>query len=257
VKLGSGGSAEVFAWGDDGRRVLKLFHPQYAFAVDREAECTRAVHDAGVASPAVYEVVDVNGTRGIVLERVDGPTLLEQLLRGDRRAFEVGAVLAEVHLAMHETQVPELPDLAAMVKEQGLEFPAGSIVFHGDFHPGNVIAGAGGPCTIDWVNAHLAPRAADVARTVMAVRYQALAAEQPAVALDRERAARARTLDAYLSKYFAAQPSAVPEMRSWLQRAAGALLRTEASSADVADVRAFATGRFADVREPVLKSLMS
>ena len=52
-------------------------------------------------------------------------------------------------------------------------------------------------------------RAADVARTVMAVRYQALRADQDEVALRRERAARARG-----SRRLAASPSAARSISS-------------------------------------------
>jgi hypothetical protein len=43
--------SEVFAW-DEGR-VVKLFRPAYDHAVEREHDCADAVHQAGVASPAV------------------------------------------------------------------------------------------------------------------------------------------------------------------------------------------------------------
>ncbi len=154
-RLGGGGSSEVFAWGEG--RVVKLFLAAYDYAVERELDCASAVHRAGVASPAVHGLAEVDGRRGIVFERVDGPTLLDQLTRGERSPAEVGRVLAGVHLALHAATVPGLPDLAAVLRARGVTVPAGDIVFHGDFHPGNVIAGADGPRTIDWVNAHLAP----------------------------------------------------------------------------------------------------
>jgi hypothetical protein len=82
----------------------------------------------------VHDVIEVDGRRGIVYARVDGPTLLDQLLRAERSPRDVGRTLAAVHLAMHAVAVPGLADLAAVIR----------------------------------VNAHLAPRAADVARTVSA-----------------------------------------------------------------------------------------
>lgn len=250
-RLGGGGSSEVYAWGEG--RVVKLFLAAYDFAAEREHEVARAVHAAGVASPAVHGVVEVDGRRGIVFERVDGPTLLDQLLRGERSPAEVGGTLAAVHLAIHRATIPTLPDLAAELRERGRAVPAGDIVFHGDFHPGNVIAGPGGPRTIDWVNGHLAPRAADVARTVMAVRYQALRPEQPAEALGRERAVRARILDCYLTDYLAAEPIAVDDLALWCSLAAGTQRRQEPDSADAGDLAALAGRRHGDVAEPALR----
>jgi aminoglycoside phosphotransferase (APT) family kinase protein len=242
--------SEVFAW-DEGR-VVKLFLAAYDFAVERELACARAVHEAGIASPAVHGVVDVDGRRGIVYARVDGPTLLDQLLRAEHSPGEVGRTLAAVHLAMHAVTVPGLPDLAAVTGA-----PAGEIVFHGDFHPGNVIASPDGPVTIDWVNGHRAPRAADVARTVMAVRYQGLGPDQPAGALERERAVRARILDSYLAAYLAAEPSALDDLASWLARAASSQRRSEPDSADAADLTALVERRHHDLVEPVLGRLLA
>jgi Ser/Thr protein kinase RdoA (MazF antagonist) len=192
AKLGEGGSSVVHEWGDG--LVVKLFRPQYAFAIEREVASARAVHLAGIASPRVYDMVEVDGRTGIVFERIAGPSLLEQLVNGARTATEVGHALARIHLAMHAIDVPSLPDLAAVVRDHGLDFPAGSAVFHGDFHPGNVLVAEDGARTIDWVNAHRAPVTADVARTVMAVRYQALRGDQPSTSLERERTARATIL---------------------------------------------------------------
>ncbi len=152
-RLGGGGSSEVFAWGEG--RVVKLFLAAYDYAVERELDLAAAVYRAGVASPEVHGLVEVDGRRGIVFERVDGPTLLDQLLRSERSSGDVGRELAGVHLAIHAAAVPGLPDLAAVLAKRGRVVPAGDIVFHGDFHPGNVIAGPDGLRTIDWVASSL------------------------------------------------------------------------------------------------------
>jgi hypothetical protein len=110
-RVGAGAMSEVFAW-DEGR-VVKLFLAAYDFAVERELECARAVNQAGIASPAVHDVVEVDGRRGIVYDRVDGPTLLDQLLRAERSPRDVGRTLAAVHLAMHVTTTWSSPCSAA------------------------------------------------------------------------------------------------------------------------------------------------
>ena len=58
--IAEGRTAEVFAWGGD--QILKLFRP--GFKSDRaesEAVRVRAVHAAGLTSPAVIGVVEVDG----------------------------------------------------------------------------------------------------------------------------------------------------------------------------------------------------
>ena len=54
-RVGAGAMSEVFAW--DQGRVVKLFLAAYDFAVERELAGAQAVHEAGIASPAVHGVV--------------------------------------------------------------------------------------------------------------------------------------------------------------------------------------------------------
>jgi hypothetical protein len=74
--IGKGFCSDVYAWGEG--RVLKLFHGRVA--PDRAARkyaVIRAIHAAGIPSPAVYDLIEVEGRCGIVLERIDGASLLE------------------------------------------------------------------------------------------------------------------------------------------------------------------------------------
>jgi Ser/Thr protein kinase RdoA (MazF antagonist) len=249
-KLAEGGSSEVYEWSPG--RVVKLFRTEYAFAIERETGSARAINAAGIPSPAVHCVVEVDGRRGIVFDAIPGPTLLDQLLRGEVSPATTGDLLGRVHLAMHAVDVPSLPALAEAVRGSGFELPDGPIVFHGDFHPGNVVMSPAGPVTIDWVNAHRAPAAADVARSVMAVRYQALRPDQPAGALEREREVRSGVLDAYLTTYLEDAPGVADELGFWLTQSARSLLRQEDDTADVADLHALKRGELVDVGEPAL-----
>jgi hypothetical protein len=80
-RIGAGGSAEVFAYGEGA--VLKLFRPEYGFAADREAQRTQAVHAAGIPAPRVLDVVVVGGRRGLVLERSRDGRCWRRWSRGD------------------------------------------------------------------------------------------------------------------------------------------------------------------------------
>ena len=131
---------------------------------------TRAVFAAGVPAPEVFGEVTLEGRFGIVLPRLDGPTLL-QLSRSGAMTFEqAGAILATLCLAVHKTPPPpdvlflrdrmdgslrlsgdRLPKhIATGILALIERLPPGDGLCHGDLHPGNVIMTAEGPRLIDW-----------------------------------------------------------------------------------------------------------
>jgi hypothetical protein len=104
------------------------------------------------------------------MERVDGPTLLSDAAQG-------GAALAPLHLAIHETAPGEVPHWREVLGDRASDphvaaAPDGARLFHGDFHPGNVICSSRGPVIVDWPNALRAHPAVDVARSIVLMRYQ-------------------------------------------------------------------------------------
>lgn len=177
-----GRTAEVFAW-EDGQ-VLKLYRdwcpPDW---VEREAQIARAVYAAGIPSPLAGEVVEVDGRRGIVYERVDGPDMLEALKTSPLNVAVFARQLAQLHLTMHRSANDSLPsqrgsmvwsiehaknlpdDLRRPILKRLEALPDGSQLCHGDFHPANVIISPRGPVIIDWMTAVRGHPAADVART--------------------------------------------------------------------------------------------
>jgi aminoglycoside phosphotransferase (APT) family kinase protein len=181
-RIGSGREAEIFAWGEG--RVLRLARrPELREAVERERVALEAAKRRGVPVPAVYEQLDVEGRPGLVLERLDGHDLLEGLLLRPWELLLVPRVLADAHASLHEIAAPaELPDLrsdlvtrlssqlvppdvrGAAMRALG-QLPDGAQLFHGDFHPGNVLRRHGGYAVIDWKNAARGDPAADIART--------------------------------------------------------------------------------------------
>jgi hypothetical protein len=67
---------------------------------------TRAVFTAGGPAPEVLGEVTLEGRFGIVLPRLDGPTLV-QLLRTRAMTFEqAGATLASLYISIHKTPPP-------------------------------------------------------------------------------------------------------------------------------------------------------
>ena len=181
-KIGEGAFADVHAWAPG--QVVKLFKAGVPRRLGwHEARMTRAVFAAGAPAPEVFGEVTLEGRFGIVLSRLDGPTLL-QLYRSGAVTFEqAGAILATLAMSVHKTPPP--PDVlslrdymdASLRHDGGTlpkhiatgilalieRLPPGDGLCHGDLHPGNVIMTAEGPRLIDWTGTVRAPAAFDLA----------------------------------------------------------------------------------------------
>jgi hypothetical protein len=98
-------------------------------------------------------VFDADGP-DLVMERLEGPAMLDNLAGRPWRVARYARVLAGLHDRLHEIAAPG-----------GLPRPFGSgdRVVHLDLHPGNVMLTADGPVVIDWSNAAAGPPGADVA----------------------------------------------------------------------------------------------
>jgi len=107
-KLGAGGGAEVYAWGDDA--VVKLYRPGY---LGHRAEAVaRAKLDGHSVAPRLIDIVDCDGRPGLVLERLGGSDLLELLQRQPWRVLDVARAPTKARLAVHAVHAPgDLPDL--------------------------------------------------------------------------------------------------------------------------------------------------
>jgi len=70
---------------------------------------TRAVFASGAPAPEVFDEVTLEGRFGIVLRRLDGPTLLQLSRSGAMTFGQAGAILASLYLSVHKTPPP--PDV--------------------------------------------------------------------------------------------------------------------------------------------------
>lgn len=112
--------------------------------------------------------------------------MLDRLTSRPWLGFELAGRFAAIHATMHGTGGAGLPPHRATFQRslrrasarvdpavvnaalRRLESLAdGSMVCHGDMHPGNVILAARGPVVIDWETARAGPPEADIARTLL------------------------------------------------------------------------------------------
>lgn len=146
--IGAGRDADVFALGNG--RVLRRY--RHGGDVAPEVEVMRHVASQGFAVPFVFEGCGAD----LVMERVDGPTMLAELLGGRLDPVAAGRTLADLANTLHS-----VPALDSMVPFER--------VLHLDLHPDNVIMSGRGPVLIDWRNSTDGPPGLDNALTAVII----------------------------------------------------------------------------------------
>ena len=186
-KIGEGAVSDVHDWAPG--QVVKLFKAGIPEQLIRyEARVTRAVFAAGAPAPEVFDEVTLEGRFGIVLGRLDGPTLFQLSRSGALTLEQTGAILASLCLSVHRTpppqEVPFLRDFMRVSLMRVSMLSGGSVpehivtgvlalierlrpgdgLCHADLHPGNVIMTADGPKIIDWACTFRAPAVFGIGR---------------------------------------------------------------------------------------------
>ena len=148
--LAAGRDADVFAYGPG----LVLRRSRRGRSMEREARVMQYVTAHGFPAPRV-EDVRASGTE-LVMERVDGPTMLAVVSRRPWTLRRNAARLAMLHQRLHEIAAPGWLDRFS---------GGGECVVHLDLHPLNVVLSPKGPVLLDWTNARAGVGEADVALT--------------------------------------------------------------------------------------------
>jgi aminoglycoside phosphotransferase (APT) family kinase protein len=121
----------------------------------------------GFPAPRVHEVDGPD----MVMERLDGPTMLHDLERHPWRLLAHARVLADLHRRLHRLSAPD-----------GLSLPdtgTGDRLVHLDLHPMNVLLTSRGPVVIDWTNASRGASGLDVADAWVVMRHAELDGPAP------------------------------------------------------------------------------
>jgi len=148
--LASGRDADVFACGHD----LVVRRSRKGRSMEREAKVMSYLADHGFPVPRV-EDVRADGCE-LVMERIEGPTMLQVLSSQPWTLRRNAARLATLHRRLHEIPAPDWLE----------PFPGGGDgIAHLDLHPLNVILSPQGPVLIDWTNVARGAGPLDVALT--------------------------------------------------------------------------------------------
>jgi Ser/Thr protein kinase RdoA (MazF antagonist) len=213
--------------------VLKLYRdwcpPDW---VEYEARTARAVYEAGIPSPEAGEIVEVDGRRGLLYERLAGISMLQDMNARPWMLWKYARWLAELHHKIHEQSTTGLPSCKDRLGydirnsphlDEGFRnialrrlsvLPDGKNICHGDYHPGNVLLTERGPVVIDWMTASTGSPWTDVARTSLILSIGAKAAGKQVRPIIRT---AIKLYDrTYLKRYRALKPDMENEMERWM-----------------------------------------
>jgi Ser/Thr protein kinase RdoA (MazF antagonist) len=176
--------AEVFAM--DKARVVKLDRPEWSGVSAFESDAIARVASAGLPVARSHGVFTIDGRCGVILDRVDGRSLLQVVIETAETGIdELAKTFANLQARINSTITAGLPDLLGRLRREiehsGL--PSALVgeltelliqlddgtrgVCHYDFHPDNVIVTASDWIVIDWLGVASGPPAADLARTLL------------------------------------------------------------------------------------------
>ena len=179
--IAQGRTASIYTWEDT--RVVKLFSSEFQADAVKEHLAINLAYDAGLPVPSVHGVVDVDGKKGIVMEHIRGPLMMDVMGSRPWKMTNLSKRMAGLHAEVHNCTTRELPvlndklesrirnssEVPDDIKEPVITIlsalPSGNAICHGDFHTRNIIMTKDRPVIIDWVDATRGNPVADVART--------------------------------------------------------------------------------------------
>jgi thiamine kinase-like enzyme len=186
--IARGRTAEVYEWRQ--AEVLKLFYDWCpAEWAKHEASIAVIVNQKGLASPKYIGTVNIDGRNGIIYERIGGVSMLQLTTQNPLRAKRQAKLLAELHSEINSRTGEGLPNmrpflvdsisqntsLSDAMKVQLIsllsELKDGNSLCHFDFHPDQVLMNKNGPVVLDWMTAVQGNRIADVARSLVILKF--------------------------------------------------------------------------------------
>ena len=240
--IGRGMTAEVYEL-DDGK-VLKLYNEGFSEdVINFEAHIGKLIFEAGISSPEVYGIVEVEGRLGIVFQGIHGQSMLKLIEKKPWKLAYYSRCMARMHAEMHLRSAGGLPNqkdnLATSIAESsnllaGKEniiinylnnLSNGTSVCHGDFHPDNIIVADNKPVAIDWINVSSGNPFADVVRTCLMIGSPAMPPGSSILSVIVSKIAKKLIFSFYLKEYIKCTKSNFENIDTWLLPVAAARLR--------------------------------
>ncbi len=230
--IGAGNTAEVFLWKEN--EILKLFRKDFPIeAVEREYKISKIISEQNLPVPKVIEMMEHEGRKGIIYERVVGKSLLDQIMKNPFTFKKNVKKIASLQYLYHQCSGLELPgykdylewninhtDQLTDPQKSTLikllkDMPDGNSLCHGDFHPGNIMGSDNNYYILDWMTATIGSPSADVSRTIMLLKDAVLPDSMPTVVKAIINKMRNKMTRIYISEYMKLSNISFEEVNKW------------------------------------------
>lgn len=186
--LAQGGQAEIYEL--DKYKVIRVLRSKEDEEnLKAEMAIMKLLKEKGKAVPKVYEYLKIDGRPSVIMERLNGETMLEEMKRKPFELLKQAKKFAKLHIEVTDSAeglgiisindraaylVPKAEMLDKELKKFVLEIlnqlPRGNDICHGDFHPGNIIIANGQYYVIDWSGVTSGEKLSDIAHTYLLLR---------------------------------------------------------------------------------------
>jgi aminoglycoside phosphotransferase (APT) family kinase protein len=168
-----------------GGYALRLYQGEEAGVCQREARFMRLAGSHGIPVPGIRAEGIWNGQPYLLLDWISGETIVDAFRARPWRVRQIGRLLGETHADLNQIAVPigshatkhAWIDWSAPADDRIREHLLATDLrsdrlLHLDFHPLNILIDSSRiSAVIDWTNARVGDPRADVARTLITLRY--------------------------------------------------------------------------------------
>ncbi len=243
--VGRGRTADIYLWKDE--KVVKLFNSGVSkssieWEFDINSKIYESTKENGLRVPKPFEIVEVEDKTGIIFERIQGRTMLEEISEKPWKVKKLSKELGKLHNAIHQClngsllsyrldlqfQIDKAPFLSEEVKiklmEMVGELEDSNGICHGDLHPDNIILSPKGPVIIDWINSRRGNKLLDLARTSIMIKYGHIPSDEPFIKRAILKKMRNVLYRDYMKEYIKASGLSIKEVEKWEAPVAAARL---------------------------------
>lgn len=240
--IGKGRTAEVYEWDQD--KVLKLYFDWFPIDwIKHEADIGEKIHNAGVPSPTIYEIIEESRRNGLLFEWIKGESMLKFIEDKPWKIVYYAKKMARLSAEIHKGRTSQLPlqkdiienairqseplldDNTEKIVKYLHSLPDGESICHGDLHPDNIIISDKDTIAIDWSNAYVGNPLGDVARTCLLLRTPFIPSEISTTMTIVFKLAKRLIDSAYLKEYLKLTGIGYKDIDAWILPIAAARLQ--------------------------------